>query len=145
VRLLITAGAWGAGLCLVVGLVSLEAGRSGQVANLASAAHDRDGLVGSTATSPMQARHIFTGSGDQTIGPFWIGRPSRWKLGWSYHCTAAGTAGHLSIREKGRSAVSVTASGPAGHGQTWTDGGAGQRSLAIRSNCAWTVGVTGSR
>src|SRR6185437_7329120 len=142
VRLMITAGAWGAGLCLVVGLVSLEAGRSGQVANLASAAHDRDGPAPSATTSTMHAQHIFNGSGDQQLGPFWIGPHSRWKLGWSYHCAAAGTAGHLSIREKGHS-VSVTASGQSGHGQTWTNGGAGQRSLIIRSNCEWTVGVAG--
>src|SRR5690242_8019552 len=140
-RLLITAGAWGAGLCLVVGLVALEAGGSGQVANLASA-HDRDGLVRSTTTNVTQARHVYKGSGDHTVGPFRIGPHGRWRLGWSYRCTAAGMTGHLSIREKGH-AVSVTASGPSGRGQTWTDGGTGQHALTIRSNCRWTVRVAG--
>lgn len=146
VRLMITAGAWGAGLCLVVGLVALEAGRSGQVAHLASTARDGDGPVRSTTTNAVQVQHVFNGTGNQVTEPFRIGPRGRWKLGWSYQCAAPGTAGYLSISEPGRgAAVSVTAAGPAGRGQTWADTGAGRRRLAIRSNCAWTVRVAEGR
>jgi hypothetical protein len=136
------ASAWGAGLCLIVGVVALEAGRPGPVAHLP----EMSGHDAMRQASSSEVARTFNGTGNQVTQAFRIGANGRWQLGWSYHCAVSGPAGHLAIRELGRAAsIIVNAAGPAGRGQTWTDSGAGRHRLQIRSDCSWTIKVAGYR
>jgi hypothetical protein len=140
-RLFVTAGAWGAGLCLVIGLVAMVA----------------------QGTAPARPRHSGPTAGDVLRGTgydgyikqfsstsralpwFQVAGHSRWELRWSYHC-AAGTRGYLMISELETTAgVSVRATGPTAHGVTWTFSDSTTHFLLIHGSCPWTVTVVGRR
>jgi hypothetical protein len=158
-RLFVAAGAWGAGLCLIIGLVAMVAktagpGRTTHVTaatrrytlprgHLATAAPGKKAGAGRVP----QLIRTFVGAGDRTTGAFRVAADSRWKLEWSYRCPARAPAGHLIIREgdAGGGGVSVDAAGAAGHGSTWTYSDASAHYLVVITNCDWTVKVTGDQ
>lgn len=151
-RLLGVAGAWAAGLCLVIGSVTLVA----ETAQPVSATHvstaagvnhlANQKLAGHAARSGPLTR-TFRGTGNQTTRLFTVAPRHRWDLRWSYACPGRRPAGHLLIREgdAGRVGVSVSASGAAGAGSTWTYSQAARHYLVVITNCAWTIRVTGNR
>ena len=151
-RLLGVAGAWAAGLCLVIGSVTLVA----ETAQPVSATHVSTAagmnhlanrkLAGHAARSGPLTR-TFRGTGNQTTRLFTVAPRHRWNLRWSYACPGRGADGHLLVREgdAGSVGVSVSASGAAGAGSTWTYSQAARHYLVVITNCAWTIRVTGNR
>lgn len=143
-RLIVTAGAWGAGLCLVIGLVAMVA----QAAVPSHAPRPRHiDAASSSASSAAYVEYIKrtsgTGLGDML---FSMAAHSRWELTWSYHCHAAGSRGHLVISEPdNRTGARVSAVGEVGHGTVWTYSGHRDHLLVIASNCTWHVVVAGHR
>jgi hypothetical protein len=156
-RLFVTAGAWGAGLCLVLGLVTMvaeAAGPSKPTPVTAAAGRLRlvDGHGGRTrpGTLPGGAAadvRIFSGTGDATTGLFTVARHSRWELQWSYACPARTPGGNLIVREgaAGASGASVAAAGKSGQGSTWTYSDTGTHYLVVITSCGWTVKVVSDR
>jgi hypothetical protein len=157
-RLAGVAGAWAAGLCLVIGSVALVA----ETTQPTSATHVRTAAGVSTATGVRHvqngklARHAlrtgpltrtFRGTGNRTTSQFTVAPHHRWNLRWSYACPSRPAAGHLLIREgdAGNAGVSVSASGAAGAGSTWTYAQAAAHYLVVITNCTWTIQVTGNR
>jgi hypothetical protein len=154
-RLLGVAGAWAAGLCLVIGSVTLVA----ETADPASATHvstaarvcdlGKRKLAGHAghAGRPGPLTRTFRGTGNQTTSQFTVAPGHRWNLRWSYTCPARPSAGRLLIREgnAGSVGVSVSASGAAGAGSTWTYSQAPAHYLVVITNCTWTIQVTGNR
>jgi hypothetical protein len=151
-RLIVTAGAWGAGLCLVIGLVAMVAqaapSHPARAADRYSDSHYPDSRNPETITSSSTAydRYIrrFSGTG-LALHPFDVARHSRWQLRWSYHC-GTGTRGYLTISEPTISAgVRVQSAGAGGHGITWAFSYATSHFLEINGSCPWTVTVAGRR
>jgi hypothetical protein len=155
-RLIVTAGAWGAGLCLVIGLVALVAqatpSRPARAADRGGIGDrslpDRtDGRIRDTITSNTAYDGYirrFSGTG-LAYHPFQVAGHSRWQLRWSYHCFG-GTRGYLTISEPAISTgVRVQSAGTAGRGTTWAFSDAAAHFLAIRGSCPWTVTVAGRR
>ena len=160
-RLFITAGAWAAGLCLIIGSVALVAEaagpapstpvtaaaagdhlRTGQLPGHAAKAH-RDPAPGGT----HDVLRAFVGTGNRTTSQFTVAPHSQWELRWSYKCAARSPRGRLVIRagNAAGSGVSVDAAGAAGQGSAWTYSGAGSHYLVVLTNCAWTIDVAGRR
>lgn len=152
-RLMVAAGAWGAGLCLIIGLVSMTA-RGAQPsrqyyadadgAGVRTTAGVDYGLNGGTLTGKTDYRvtRTFRGAGTHDTGPFAVTPHSRWQLGWSYHCARAAGRGHLVILDgSGADELSLNAAGAAGSGSTWAYSPARRDDLMIFSNCAWVVTV----
>jgi hypothetical protein len=145
-RLLVTAGAWGAGLCLTIGLVALVSGADATPgrpphARTAASTGQVSPLADSKTTVPPYTRQTFSGTGDGG-GFFRIAAHSRWHLRWAYHCMSTQTPTYLTISEPYSSAgVSIDAAGVAGHGGTWTYSDAPAHFLNVSSDCAWTVTV----
>jgi hypothetical protein len=142
-RLIVTAGAWGAGLCLVIGLVAMvaQADAPHHPARPSTAA-DAGGAARNTAYAQYIRRISGTGP---ALSHFVVAGHSRWELRWSYRC-AARSRGYLTISEPATSTgVSVRAAGPAAHGITWAFSDATAHVLLIDSNCPWTVRVAGRR
>jgi hypothetical protein len=155
-RLVAVAGAWAAGLCLVVGSVALVAGAEPPAATHVTAAAGVHRLPPAGSRPPhgrRQARRIFegtvqrtfAGAGDQVTGQFTVAARSRWELRWSYACSRAVPAGHLLIRESGSDGVTVSASGASGQGTVWAWTRSPSHYLVVIANCGWTIQVTGSR
>jgi hypothetical protein len=151
-RLMAAAGAWAAGLCLVVGSVALVAGAAPAAStHVAAAAGVRSlrsarGPGGRTASvAAGRVEQTFQGAGDQVTGQFTVAPRSRLELRWSYACSRPGPAGHLLIRESGSDGVTVAASGAAGQGSTWSYTRAAAHYLVVIANCGWTIRVSGSR
>jgi hypothetical protein len=153
-RLFIVAGAWGAGLCLIIGSVALVAGAAGpdRAAHVAATAgNDHPGkgqLPGRGASSAPADRRVlatFSGTGNQTTSDFTVAAHSRWELQWSYRCAARSPLGHLVIREgnAGGNGVSVDAAGATGHGSAWTYSDVSAHYLVVITNCGWTVQLIG--
>jgi hypothetical protein len=151
-RLVVVAGAWAAGLCLVIGSVTLVAETAGpasvtHVTTAAGVNHlSTAKLAGHTRrTGPLT--RTFRGTGNRTTAQFTVAPDHRWNLRWSYTCPGPTPPGHLLIREgdAGNAGVSVSASGAAGAGSTWTYAQAAGHYLVVITNCAWTIRVTGSR
>lgn len=152
-RLFVAAGAWGAGLCLVVGLVAMVAGadRATPISAQAGdyrAPQDRDPAQGPPRSvrptgGRLEAVRTFDGTGDLTTPPFRVAADGRWELEWSYSCPARTPGGHLIIREGDAAGggISVAASGTAGHGSTWTYSDGASHYLVVITNCGWTVKV----
>lgn len=150
-RLLAVAGSWAAGLCLVIGSVTLVAETAGpasatHVSTAAGVRHLRNKALPARGRSGALTR-TFRGTGNQTTGQFTVAVDRRWALRWSYACPARARAGHLLIREgdAGTAGVSVTASGSAGAGRTWTYSQAPAHYLVVITDCTWTIQVTGRR
>jgi hypothetical protein len=151
-RLVVAAGAWGAGLCLIVGLVTMVA-RAAQPRALASdTAGDSQrtsagvdaGLNSGTLTGKTDYRvtRTFQGAGTHAIGPFAVAPHSPWQLDWSYRCARAAGRGRLLILDgSGADEVSVDAAGAAGSGSTWAYSTARRHDLMVFSSCAWVVTV----
>jgi len=160
-RLFVTAGAWGAGLCLIIGSVALVAEAAGpapatHVTQAAGHYHLPAGQLDSH--SAKARRHpapggthdvlrAFIGTGNQTTSQFTVAAHSRWELQWSYACAPHAGRGALVIREgnAGGGGVSVAEMGAAGHGSTWTYSSVGTHYLVVLTNCAWAIEVTGRR
>jgi hypothetical protein len=156
-RLLAAAGAWAAGLCLVVGSVALVAETAGPAGatHVAPAAGIRrlppgrlpgDGAARRRGGEPRLAQ-TFAGTGNQTTGSFPVAPRSRYQLHWSYQCGRR-PRGHLLIRESGTAGVTVMAAGPAASGSTWAwapAAGAARHYLVVIADCAWEIRVTGTR
>jgi hypothetical protein len=156
-RLFVTAGAWAAGLCLIIGSVALVAGAAGP----AAATHVRAAAARSAKLSghPRKTGHrsaaggaghllrTFTGTGDLTTSQFAVAAHSRWELQWIYHCTPHTPGGHLIIKEGNAAGngLSVDAAGPAGQGRTWTYSSASTHYFVVITNCDWTAKVLGHR
>lgn len=151
-RLLAVAGAWAAGLFLVLGSMALVVKSTGPTSttHLAAAARvhhlgPRQKLSGhSRPAGPVT--HTFRGTGNRTTGQFTVAPNRRWDLSWSYACPAR-LSGHLLIREgaAGNAGISVSASGAAGSGRTSTYSRASAHYLVVITDCTWTIQVTGPR
>jgi len=145
-RLIMTVGAWGAGLCLVIGLVAMVA----QGAVPSRPAHSDANVDGlgphiQGAAFAGYIKRFTSGKGLTQPALFTVAAHSRWALRWSYRC-AAGTRGYLTVSEPAiSSGVSIRAAGAAGHGLTWAFSGASTHVLLIHGNCPWTITVTGRR
>jgi hypothetical protein len=155
-RLFVTAGAWAAGLCLIIGSVALVAGSAGPAdATHVRAAAARSGQLPGRGHQPRRrppgsAGHLlgtFTGTGNRTTSQFSVAAHSRWELQWFYQCPARTPGGHLIIREGNAAGngVSVAAAGSSGHGSTWTYSSASSHFFVVTTNCAWTAKVLGHR
>jgi hypothetical protein len=157
-RLAGVAGAWAAGLCLVIGSVTLVAETTeptsathvSTAAGMSSAAgmsHLANKKLGPHAARSGPLTRTFRGTGNQTTRMFTVAPHHRWNLRWSYACPGRPPAGHLLIREgdAGSVGVSVSASGAAGAGSTWTYSQAAAHYLVVITNCAWMIRVTGNR
>jgi hypothetical protein len=156
-RLLVTAGAWAAGLCLIIGSVALVAGTAGPAgATHVRAAAARTGQLPGHhhhARRPPgagRAGHLlrtFSGTGNRTTSQFSVAAHSRWELQWLYHCPSRRPDGHLLIWEGNAAGngVSVDETGASGRGSTWTYSSASAHFFVVTTNCAWTARVLGHR
>jgi hypothetical protein len=151
-RLLGVAGAWAAGLCLVIGSVTLVAetaqpASATHVSTAAGVRHVQNGRLARHAGRTGPLTRTFRGAGNRTTSQFTVAPHHRWNLRWSYACPGRPPAGRLLIREgdAGSVGVSVSASGGAGAGSTWTYSQAAAHYLVVITNCAWTIQVTGNR
>jgi hypothetical protein len=151
-RLVAVAGAWAAGLCLVIGSVTLvaESAEPTSMTHVSTAAgvhHLGNGKLTGHAAHAGPLTRTFRGTGNQTTGTFTVARHHRWNLRWSYACLGRPPAGRLLIREgnAGSVGVSVSAAGAAGAGSTWTYSQAAAHYLVVITNCAWTIQVIANR
>ena len=151
-RLLTAAGAWAAGLCLVIGSITLvaEAAEPASATHVTAAAgmhHVSAGRLAGSGGPAATVTRTFRGTGSRRTGQFTIAPDLRWELRWSFTCPGPTSAGHLLIREgdAGNAGASVSASGMAGAGSTWTYSPAAVHYLVVITNCSWTIRVTGSR
>jgi len=153
VRLTLATGAAGAGVCMVLGLMALvikvgplnssppparyyPGSSPGQHGGVQSGPHRDDAVIAS-----------FHGGRRSAIGSFRVPAPGTWGLSWTFSC-APGRAGRLMVSEnKAASArgLEIDASGRAGQGTTWDALDPGRYSLAIMSDCSWTVQVVGPK
>lgn len=142
-RLIVTAGAWGAGLCLVIGLVAMVA--QGAVPHHPARPSEAETAGGSASNAAFaQYTKRFRGTGP-LLSSFQMAGHSRWELRWSYSC-AAGRRGYLTISEPALSTgVSVRATGPSAHGVTWAFSDVTTHYLFIHGDCRWSVTVAGRR
>jgi hypothetical protein len=151
-RLAGAAGAWAAGLCLVIGSVTLvaetaEPASATHVSTLAGVRHLGNGKLAGHVSRSGPLTRTFRGTGDRTTSQFTVAPHHRWNLRWSYACPGRPAAGRLLIREgnAGSVGVSVSESGAAGAGSTWAYSQAAAHYLVVITNCAWTIRVTGNR
>jgi hypothetical protein len=160
-RLIVTAGAWGAGLCLVIGLVAMVAQAAPSrparaadrgvadrsVADRSVDSRSVDGRISDTITSnTAYDRYIkrFSDTGP-AFRSFVVAGHSRWQLRWSYRCSG-GTRGSLTITEPTiTTGVRVQSAGTSARGITWAFADATTHYLLIRGSCPWTVTVAGRR
>ncbi|MGH3402056.1 MAG: hypothetical protein ACRDRJ_05980 [Streptosporangiaceae bacterium] len=138
-RLIVTAGAWGAGLCLVIGLVAMVA------QSAAPRRPTHPGGAGDAITRPAAYDGFikrFSGTG-RAYRDFQVAGHSRWELRWSYRCRT-GTRGYLTVSEPAVSAgVRVQSAGAMGRGTAWAFSDATTHFLLIHGTCPWTVTVAG--
>jgi hypothetical protein len=151
-RLLTAAGAWAAGLCLVIGSITLvaEAAEPASATHVTAAAGVHQVPAGTLAGHGGQGATVtrtFRGTGNRTTSQFTLAPHRRWDLRWSFTCPGRTPSGHLLIREgdAGKAGDSVSASGMAGGGSTWTYSQAAAHYLVVITNCSWTIQVTGRR
>jgi hypothetical protein len=159
-RLFVTAGAWAAGLCLIIGSVALVAEAAGPApeAHVTTAAgypqrtrplpgHGAKAHHAPASSGSLVVLRTFVGTGNWTTSQFTVAAHSRWELRWSYQCAARLPRGRLVISEGNDAGggVSVDAAGAAGQGSAWTYSDAGSHYLVVLANCAWTIDVAGHR
>ena len=148
-RLLAVTGGWAAGLCLVIGSVTLvaETAQPATATHVSTAAgvHDLGNRKPAAHAGPLT--RVFRGTGSQTTSQFTVAPGHRWNLRWSYACPGRAPSGHLLIRdgEAGNAGASVSAAGGAGGGSTWIYAEAAAHDLVVITNCSWTIRVTGNR
>lgn len=152
-RLVVTAGMWAAGLCLVIGSIALVvaaagpnqsgsrlAAQSGPASQAGTAPEPRPGLAPGSQTLAA-----FAGRGNATTRQFSVAARSQWLLRWRYSCPAglrtgqfivAGTAANEQVL-----GASVTENGSSGHGTSGLSLAAGRHSLVVISTCSWTMTV----
>ena len=148
-RLLAVAGGWAAGLCLVIGSVTLvaETARPATATHVSTAAGVDDLGNRKPAAHAGPLTRVFRGTGSQTTSQFTLTPGHRWNLRWSYACPGRAPSGHLLIRDDGagNAGPSVSAAGAAGGGSTWIYAQAAAHELVVITNCTWTIRVTGNR
>jgi hypothetical protein len=170
-RLIMTTGAAGASMCLVLAIVmqitALHPAASRPAASAASGTTDGRplGEPGHNGVPQSASRHSVpgatiasyqgTGSGNHGSGPadrgarsarrhpFEVGRPGAWGISWRYSCPR-GVRGRFTVSDEhqGRTGdVEVSASGPSGRGTSWDVDDPGRHTLDIRSSCPWVIHV----
>ena len=148
-RLLAVAGGWAAGLCLVIGSVTLvaETARPATATHVSTAAGVDDLGNRKPAAHAGPLTRVFRGTGSQTTSQFTLTPGHRWNLRWAYACPGRAPSGHLLIRDDGagNAGPSVSAAGAAGGGSTWIYAQAAAHELVVITNCTWTIRVTGNR
>lgn len=167
-RLFVTAGTWAAGLCLVIGLVTLaaEAAGPGRPTHVTAAAgasrlssadgggragqggRQHGGRAGQPGGRPGRSvLSTFAGTGNRTTGAFSVAAPGRWVLQWHYWCPAGTPRGRLIIREGGTGSdgVSVDAAGLAGRGSSSSYSTSAGHYLVVITSCSWKVSIVGAR
>jgi hypothetical protein len=154
-RLFVAAGAWGAGLCLIIASVALVAEASGSgspdhVTATSRSYHLKQGGPAGTPTARQPSRVTlarFADTGDTVTRAFRVASASRWQLSWSYRCAAGQPGGQLQIRQGGAAGggLIVSAAGRAARGSTWTYSTASTHYLVVTTGCAWTIEVVGHR
>jgi hypothetical protein len=144
-RLVVAAGAWGAGLCLTFGLVALVA-THGPTPGPPSVAVGDDSakhlLKGARASFGTFKQRTFRGTGDGG-GYFFMAAESQWHLHWAYHCTDTQARTFLAISQpESATEVSVRAAGVSGSGSTWAYSASSKNVFDVTSDCVWSVTVT---
>jgi len=149
-RLVVAAGAWTAGLCLIIASVALVAGAAGpaRTAHLTTTAGRYSAPRSTGLTQPGGATHVlhtFSGIGDQRTPQFTVAAHSRWTLDWLYQCMSGRPGQQLLIREGDAtgSGISVNATGASGHGSTSAVTAARVHYLVVITSCAWTARILG--
>ena len=162
-KLLVTAGIWAAGLCLVIGSIALVVSSAGAghagASRIADAADhdDSDRPVPSGAASPYPDRDrespsyrvvaAFSGRGNATTRLFSVPAGSRWEVRWAYTCLAGPLSGQFIVADEGaahgRPALgpSISQSGASGHGTAWLSPRGAQHYLLVISTCSWRMSV----
>jgi hypothetical protein len=164
-----TVGAIAAGLCLVVGMVTLVVALGGSAGGRQQAAgHSPPGQAGPGMRSSgsqrahpgSQAAHrrarisprsyrrgtmlrTYRGSGTGEPGLFQIPSPGVWGLSWQYECPGGQRGSFLlgETRSSAAMAITVQRKARSGHGTYWVVGDTGPHSLVIESRCAWRLHV----
>jgi hypothetical protein len=74
---------------------------------------------------------------------FALSTKANWQIQWSYHCPAILPTGLLVVEDAvpGAAGTVVSASGTAGHGDTWLDPDGRSHRLVVISTCSWTMKV----
>jgi hypothetical protein len=152
-RLLVTAGGWAAGLCLIIASVVLVAdatgpGRTSHVSTAAGRFRLQAKAGSSQPTAADYVLRTFAGIGNRITPRFAVAAHSRWRVRWLYQCTPGVPGRQLIIREgvaAGRG-ISVSATGSSGHGTSgYADASATAAArtqyLVVITNCAWTAQV----
>jgi len=170
-RLIMTAGAVAAGLCLIVGMVLMVAaaggtGHAGSGTGSGSrsggsqltppphtGAHGQAGVPDSNGHHPSMSPgsryrvsrtlRVFKGQGTGEPGPFRIGKPGIWGLAWSYNCPPTRPGNFVLGETRTWIGFDVTqeAQGTWGQGLYWVTGDAGKHSLVVVSQCHWQLRV----
>ena len=166
VRLVLAAGVAAAGVCLILGMTVLAAtvatsgsgsadsdaaGRTIQpVSDESAPAAPRHGPGGTGthrrhAAPPLTGRTIayFYGANRPARAHFRIATPGSWGLMWAFRCQGR-TTGHLLVTERASTAsdnIVIDASGRTGDGTAWAIRDPGGHSLAIFSDCPWSIRI----
>jgi len=100
-------------------------------------------------TPPPAPVTIFTLSGNGTKNTADFTVPDEWTLAYTFDCSSFGQAGNFQVYTYGADGT-IDFSGPTvnelqmkGNSSTAGHGDSGKKYLAINSECAWTVTVTG--
>jgi hypothetical protein len=165
VRLVLAAGVAGAGVCLILGMTVLAA----TVATSGPGSSDPDAVgrairpvsdesapsaprqppdgtgTGRHHAAPPAGRSIayFYGASQPARAHFRITTPGTWGLMWAFRCQGR-TTGHLLVTERASATsdgVVIDASGRTGDGTTWAIRDPGGHSLAIVSDCPWSIRI----
>ncbi len=166
VRLVLAAGVAAAGVCLILGMTMLAAtvGTSGSgsadsdaasrvirpVSDESAPAAPRQAPGGTStrrhdAAPPLAGRTIayFYGASRPARAHLRIATPGSWGLMWAFRCQGRMT-GHLLVTERANTAgdgIVIEASGRTGDGTTWAVRDPGGHSLAILSDCPWSIRI----
>jgi hypothetical protein len=111
--------------------------RVGQQVRTGSGGRDRP-------SRPARRIASFAGYGDMVTHRFALSTNADWQIAWSYRCSASAPAGLLVVEDATPGAVgaAISASGTAGHGDTWLDPDGRSHRLVVISTCSWTMKVT---
>ncbi len=157
-RLVVAAGTATAGVCIVVGMTALAVKFGAVVPRSAAGpikARQTGDLTASRETpDPARARgrrHLIPGAVIASYQgaalarrvEFQVKLPGTWGLAWAFSCPG-GLSGSLVVTENDSTRhddPAIDASGPVGHGISWTVGDPGHQSMSIVSRCPWTVRV----
>jgi hypothetical protein len=88
----------------------------------------------------------FAGNGDMITSRFAVDASTDWQIAWSYRCPTSVQVGLLVVEdaasgEVGPPSAAISASGTAGHGDTWLDPDGRSHRLVVISSCPWTMKV----